>query len=59
MNDYCNSKPFNLTVYESYYLAMYRAVGDINPNTIDYPVCLTNKINADKARKYERGQHSF
>jgi len=59
VNDCRGAPHFNLTVCESYYLAMYRAVGDINPYAIDYPVCLTDSTPAERARKYGRGQRTW
>jgi len=59
VNECRNAAHFNLTVCESYYLAMYRAVGDLNPYALDYPVCLTDATNEDKAKKYGRGQRTW
>jgi carboxypeptidase C (cathepsin A) len=59
VNDCRNAPHFNMTVCEAYYLAIYRAVGNVNPYAVDYPVCLEDKTQEDKAKKYGRGQRTW
>lgn len=55
----CRDAPhFNLTVCEAYYMKMYRAVGNLNPYALDYPVCLQDDSPAGRAKKYGRSQRN-
>ena len=44
----------NFTMCESYFLAMYAQVGDLNPYALDYPVCVDSSRSLSRAGRSQR-----